>query len=139
MYLISHGTTVTLFEKQSPDQQTNKPVCFDCHGVHNIARVDDPKRGLEVKANMLATCKKCHPDATVNFPDAWLGHYIPDANKHPIVYFVNLFYNIYDPRRNWRYVGLCDQRLYTAHDRTPERNDPLMSATTRYFERFSNL
>jgi hypothetical protein len=92
-----HGTTVTLFEKQSPDQQTNKPVCFDCHGVHNIARVDDPKRGLEVKVNMLATCKKCHPDATANFPDAWLGHYIPDANKHPIVYYVNLFYNIMIP------------------------------------------
>jgi nitrate/TMAO reductase-like tetraheme cytochrome c subunit len=92
-----HGTTITLFEKQSPDQQTNKPVCFDCHGVHNIARVDDPKRGLEVKANLLATCKKCHPDASSNFPDSWLGHYIPDANKHPVVYYVNLFYNIMIP------------------------------------------
>ncbi|MGE5124507.1 MAG: hypothetical protein ACM3H7_08310, partial [Acidobacteriaceae bacterium] len=30
-----HGTTVTLFEKQSPDAQTNKPVCYDCHGVHD--------------------------------------------------------------------------------------------------------
>ena len=28
-----HGTTVTLFEKQHPDQQTNKAVCTDCHGV----------------------------------------------------------------------------------------------------------
>ena len=23
-----HGTTVTLFEKQSPDAETNKPVCY---------------------------------------------------------------------------------------------------------------
>jgi len=92
-----HGTTVTLFEKQSPDQQTNKPVCFDCHGVHNIARVNDPKLGLEVKANLLATCQKCHPGATVNFPDAWLGHYVPDANKNPIVFYVGVFYNFLIP------------------------------------------
>jgi hypothetical protein len=37
---------VTLFEKTSPDQATNKPVCFDCHGVHNIQGVDDPQYGL---------------------------------------------------------------------------------------------
>ena len=33
-----HGTTVTLFEKQHPDQETNKAVCTDCHGVHDISR-----------------------------------------------------------------------------------------------------
>lgn len=92
-----HGTTVTLFEKESPDQQTNKPVCFDCHGVHDIARVNDPKAGLQVKENLLATCKKCHPGATANFPDAWLGHYIPDANRNPIVYYVTVFYNFMIP------------------------------------------
>ncbi len=44
-----HGTTVTLFEKQAPDQETDKPVCFDCHGVHDIKRVDDPVEGLRIK------------------------------------------------------------------------------------------
>ena len=33
-----HGTTVALFEKQSPDHETNKAVCYDCHGVHDILR-----------------------------------------------------------------------------------------------------
>jgi predicted CXXCH cytochrome family protein len=92
-----HGTTVTLFEKLSPDQQTNKPVCYDCHGVHNISRVDDPKNGLELKQNMLAVCQKCHPDATINFPDSWLSHYIPSPEKYPLVYYVNLFYMILIP------------------------------------------
>jgi hypothetical protein len=41
-----HGTTVNLFEKQSPDAPTNKPVCYDCHGVHDISRVDDPHSGI---------------------------------------------------------------------------------------------
>jgi len=92
-----HGTTVTLFEKSSPDQVTNKPVCFDCHGVHNIKRVDDPQYGLAMKENLLAACRKCHPDATTNFPDAWMSHYIPSPTKYPIVYYVNLFYKVFIP------------------------------------------
>ncbi len=92
-----HGTTVTLFEKQSPDQATNKPVCYDCHGVHDIRRTDDPQKGLQVRQNLLVTCQKCHPDATDNFPDSWLSHYIPDRERYPLVYYVQLFYAILIP------------------------------------------
>jgi hypothetical protein len=90
-----HGTTVTLFEKLSPDQQTNKPVCVDCHGVHNIVKVDDPQKGLLLEQNLLAVCKKCHPGATDNFPAAWLSHYIPSPTRNPVVYYVNLLYPIF--------------------------------------------
>ncbi len=92
-----HGTTVTLFEKQSPDQDTNKAVCYDCHGVHAIAATDDPIRGLQVKTNILQACQRCHPDATQNFPDTWLSHYIPNKDKYPVVYYVDLFYKILIP------------------------------------------
>lgn len=92
-----HGTTVTLFEKQSPGQVTNKPVCVDCHGVHNISSADDPQKGLQVKANLLTTCQKCHPDATANFPESWLSHYEPSPEKNPLVYYVNLFYQFFIP------------------------------------------
>ncbi len=92
-----HGTTVTLFEKLSPDQQTNKPVCYDCHGVHNIAMTNDPKKGLQIKENMLRAYQNCHPDATINFPDSWLSHYIPSPDKAPLVYYVNLVYMILIP------------------------------------------
>jgi predicted CXXCH cytochrome family protein len=92
-----HGTTVTLFQKQSPDQASNKPVCFDCHGAHNIARVNDPQQGLMIKQNLLATCKRCHPSATENFPASWLSHYTPNPVTTPLVYFVQLFYNILIP------------------------------------------
>jgi nitrate/TMAO reductase-like tetraheme cytochrome c subunit len=87
-----HGTTVTLFEKLSPDQQTNKPVCFDCHGIHDIAKTTDSQKGLAIKQNMLVACKKCHPDATTNFPDSWLSHYIPSPDRAPLVFYVNAFY-----------------------------------------------
>jgi hypothetical protein len=92
-----HGTTVTLFEKESPDAPTNKPVCFDCHGVHNIARIDDPQRGLQIKENILARCKVCHPDATANFPSAWLSHYIPSAKNNSLVFYVGWFYKLFIP------------------------------------------
>lgn len=92
-----HGSTVTLFQRQHPDQVTNKPVCYDCHGVHDIASKSDPKKSLHVKANLLTTCQKCHPDATVNFPDAWLSHYIPTRDRAPLVYWARLAYQILIP------------------------------------------
>ena len=91
-----HGTTVELFEKIAPDQETNKPVCIDCHGVHDMRKVDDPESHV-IKENLLATCQKCHPDATTNFPTAWLGHYEPSAENAPLIFFVNLFYKIIIP------------------------------------------
>lgn len=92
-----HGTTVTLFDKTFPDQPTNKPVCTDCHGVHDIARVDDPNTGIALRQNLLVKCQRCHPDATANFPDAWMSHYVPSPDKYPIVYYVNLFYKFFIP------------------------------------------
>lgn len=91
-----HGTTVVLFEDLAPDQETNKPVCIDCHGVHDMRRVDDPESTV-IKEKLLATCQKCHPEASANFPASWLSHYIPDREKAPIVFFVNLFYKIFIP------------------------------------------
>lgn len=91
-----HGTTVAIFEKIAPDQQTNKPVCIDCHGVHDMRKVDDPESRV-IKENLLATCQRCHPDATSNFPTAWLSHYQPSPQHYPVVYYVTLFYKVFIP------------------------------------------
>jgi predicted CXXCH cytochrome family protein len=91
-----HGTTVTLFERRSPDLPTNKAVCYDCHGVHNMKKADDPQSQV-IRENLLQTCQKCHPEATENFSASWLSHYEPDLQKHPIVYLVDLFYKIMIP------------------------------------------
>jgi predicted CXXCH cytochrome family protein len=91
-----HGTTVTLFEQRSPDQLPNKPLCIDCHGIHNIKSVKDPESTV-IKDNLLATCQKCHPSATANFSGAWLSHYTPSPERNALVYYVNLFYQILIP------------------------------------------
>jgi hypothetical protein len=91
-----HGTTVTIFERIAPDQETNKPVCIDCHGVHNIKAPDDVNSTV-FKQNLLSTCQRCHPDATPNFPDSWLRHYDPDLQNNTLVFAVDLFYKIFIP------------------------------------------
>ncbi|KAA3665182.1 MAG: hypothetical protein DWQ04_01945 [Chloroflexi bacterium] len=90
-----HGTTVILFEHDDPNAETNKAVCYDCHGVHNIQHPDDPEAGIQ--ANLLETCQQCHPDANENFPDSWTSHFQPSLEHNPLVYLVNLFYQIVIP------------------------------------------
>jgi hypothetical protein len=92
-----HGSTVKLFEEQFPDQPTNKPVCTDCHGIHDILKVDEPNAGIALKENLLGKCQRCHPDATANFPGAWMSHYEASPEHYPIVYYVNLFYKFFIP------------------------------------------
>jgi hypothetical protein len=92
-----HGTTVALFEKQSPDAPTNKAVCYDCHGVHDIRAMDDPESIAASKENLLETCRQCHPEATPNFPDSWTSHFQPTFDKQPLVSVVNLFYAVLIP------------------------------------------
>lgn len=91
-----HGTTLAIFEKVAPDQETNKPACIDCHGVHNILSPKDAGSTV-IKQNLLATCQRCHPEATPPFTDAWLSHYRPDLQHNPVVYLVNLFYKFFIP------------------------------------------
>ena len=92
-----HGTTVVVFEQLYPDQQTNKPVCVDCHGVHDILPPTDANSRV-MQANLLRTCQRCHPEAqSLNFPKAWLGHYPPDWQRAPLATAVRWFYAVVIP------------------------------------------
>ncbi|MGB8646939.1 MAG: cytochrome c3 family protein [Anaerolineae bacterium] len=107
-----HGTTVELFEKQSPDAPTNKPVCYDCHGIHDIKKVDDPNATV-FKDNLTKTCQQCHPDATTaSFAGAWMSHYIPSADKYPLVYYINLFYWVLIPGTLVGLLGYISLDIY---------------------------
>ncbi len=91
-----HGATVTLAKKQSGDSWTNKAVCSDCHGVHNIKSVKnaDP---AQVRKDVMVACQKCHPNASTNFPDAWLGHYELSLEQNPLPFLVRSFYWVMIP------------------------------------------
>jgi hypothetical protein len=94
-----HGVTLEFYRQQ--DEGGYMParpiaVCTDCHGTHDIATAvgADP---LAVKPKLLERCRKCHPGATENFPDAWLSHYIPSLATAPLVFIINTAYKIFLP------------------------------------------
>ena len=65
--------------------------CASCHGVHNILPSTDPRSTI-ARANLAATCGKCHPDAGKTFA---LGpvHVNPTAaTANPWLRYVRLFY-----------------------------------------------
>ncbi len=106
-----HGTTVALFEQQDPNVPTNKAVCIDCHGVHDIAKADTENSRV-VRENLLATCQRCHPGATSDFPAAWVGHFPPSAESHPLLFLVTLFYNVLIPVTLGGFIFLIATDIY---------------------------
>lgn len=91
-----HGRTVNFIRQEPRTVWTDKPVCTDCHGVHDIKKNDDPESPT-IKANLVKTCQKCHADATENFSSAWLSHYEPSMQKASLVYLVKVYYWILIP------------------------------------------
>ena len=90
-----HGTTASLQSAQEGAVPL-VALCTDCHGVHDITRVKDPKSRV-IQKNLVKTCRKCHADASDNFPAAWLSHYEPSFSKAPLVYGVKLLYMVLIP------------------------------------------
>lgn len=91
-----HGMTAGFYRKEQITPAAFTAVCTDCHGVHDILSAKDPKSAV-MKANLVKVCQKCHPDASENFPAAWLSHYEPSPEKAALVYYVKVFYDIFIP------------------------------------------
>jgi hypothetical protein len=91
-----HGQTVEVFRRTDPNLPTNKAVCFDCHGVHNIRRTDDPKSTV-THENLLETCRQCHQEANFRFPASWSSHYLPTWEHNPVLVAANLAYQVLIP------------------------------------------
>ncbi len=90
-----HGTTAA-FEQNEKSTAPIGALCTDCHGVHDIAKADDPNSKV-MEANLTKTCARCHEGAPQSFKAAWLSHYEPSLTKAPVVYFVKLFYMVFIP------------------------------------------
>jgi hypothetical protein len=65
---------------------TKAAKCYDCHGAHDVLRVSDPNSHLS-RANVAATCAKCHAGATRRFA-GYLTHATHhDPKKYPFVFY----------------------------------------------------
>ncbi|MBK8030880.1 MAG: cytochrome c3 family protein [Chloroflexi bacterium] len=86
-----HGSTVALFEQETEGAVTNKAVCYDCHGVHSIQPIGD---GTAIRETLVTTCRTCHPDASADFSNAWLGHYPATPEHQPALYTAGIAYDV---------------------------------------------
>jgi len=91
-----HGMAATLQKGKKGRGERLAAGCTDCHGVHDIQKPEDPRSSV-LRANLVQTCRKCHPEATDSFPAAWMSHYEPSLKKTPLVWSVRLFYYILIP------------------------------------------
>jgi predicted CXXCH cytochrome family protein len=94
-----HGVTLGFYIKQKnllPKQAKSIAVCTDCHGIHNISSTVSPDATI-VKSNLVQRCRRCHADATENFPDAWISHYKLSLQRAPLTYIISILYRIFTP------------------------------------------
>lgn len=91
-----HGATAELFRAVTPDQPLKTAVCYDCHGYHDVESIREVGASV-FQQRLRKKCQVCHSEATDRFLSAWMGHYRPDREHYPVVYYVRLIYQIIIP------------------------------------------
>ncbi len=64
--------------------------CFDCHGSHDIKRVDDPDSIINAD-NRLETCRQCHTEATPGFTTFQPHGTTNNVKEYPYMWFASKF------------------------------------------------
>jgi predicted CXXCH cytochrome family protein len=97
LYTVSwHGVDVSVYKSNWPGIWHDRAVCTDCHGVHDIRSAQDPTSRV-APANLLQTCRQCHPTAGPNWTGAWTGHNAVSRERTPFVFYTQAFYRSFTP------------------------------------------
>jgi cytochrome b subunit of formate dehydrogenase len=138
-----HGSTVSIYQEQVAGAfRPNRPivVCTDCHGTHDIKSMSLLGTG-EVRTLLLRKCRQCHEGASVNFPDAWLSHYIPSISRTPVLFIVGWAYAVLLPLMllgMLLHVGLHARRYAVARAGAPTAGSgPGVTSGSGRIRRFS--
>ena len=67
--------------------------CTSCHGAHDIKPSSDPTSRTN-KANLAATCGKCHPGANNRFTIGQVHVNLSENGKEPVLYWIATLYLI---------------------------------------------
>ncbi|UCE18201.1 MAG: cytochrome b/b6 domain-containing protein [Gemmatimonadota bacterium] len=67
-------------------------TCGDCHGLHDIRPHDDPSSSVN-KANLPATCGRCHPDVGEKVAVGSI-HLLPSPQRDKTIYYLTAVYII---------------------------------------------
>jgi len=113
--------------------------CYDCHGSHNLKKVDDPTSTVHLD-NRLKTCQQCHENAPVGFL-SYEAHANPnDFQRYPVLWItakfmqlliISVFLFFWTHVILWFWRELQDRRQGKCY--VPDPNKP----DTVYFRRFT--
>ena len=67
--------------------------CSDCHGAHDIKRIEDPTSRL-APGNRVDTCRQCHKDANASFAKFEAHADYHDAERYPLLHGVWMYFVI---------------------------------------------
>jgi cytochrome b subunit of formate dehydrogenase len=82
-----HGKAMALGK---PNVAPAVAACYDCHGHHDVVPPTNPASHLS-KANIVKTCRQCHPQATASFTK-YLPHANPlDKENYPALHWTFVF------------------------------------------------
>ncbi len=87
-----HGITLGFYKQKGGTR--HPAVCTDCHGIHDIAGLDQPNSPSH-KAYLDRKCMACHPDAPAGFSASAIPHYQASLAIAPTVFAINLFYRLF--------------------------------------------
>jgi len=77
-----HGKAMALGK---PNVAPDVAACYDCHGHHDVLPASNPNSHLS-KANILGTCRQCHPGANAGFTQ-YKPHANPlDGKNYPVLH-----------------------------------------------------
>jgi len=79
-----HGKAMALGK---PNVAADVAACYDCHGHHDVLPPSNPASRLS-KTNILHTCQRCHPAASMGFTE-YKPHANPlDRKNYPLLHAV---------------------------------------------------
>jgi len=64
--------------------------CSDCHGAHDIFPPSDSRSKIHSQ-NIVATCRSCHPKATLSFAQYYAHADYRNKEKYPLLYYTDRF------------------------------------------------
>ncbi|QCD51807.1 rhodanese-like domain-containing protein [Campylobacter sp. RM16192] len=83
-----HGKALLL---NKPGEAPRVAACFDCHGTHNVFKIEDPRSTLAMTENRIKTCSECHPNANESFVSFIAHADHTDGEKFPLLHSAYIF------------------------------------------------
>jgi len=84
--------------------------CASCHGFHDVRPSSDPRSRVH-KANLPATCGKCHPGAGAHFAEGRV-HFEKTRESAPGVFYVRTFYTWFIGTLMVCFLGYMAMEIY---------------------------